>query len=378
MRRHCAERLAAAPAAVVDLPFGYAPMLGNGFIAKAAPGSGSQPPPMAAAPPATRPYSADPPTELFTGEVATPQWETPRDPVARATPAQPPPSAPPNVALQLPPLKVVPAVPPAPAAPPVSEAPAFGPPEVKPAEAKPISKPASPRTEAGAAPPILKAPPVEAARPAAARPDPKSVAAASEPAQPRQEPGEEGAPEAGIDFSLLGAFRPATVGAIAALGGLALGLIGAFALARRREQMRDARRGPRDLAAVSLDGKRQRPSARKPNGRPDARRHPAPNAAVPGMARAPGASAGTGPVAEWGDRMPQSRAEALQVLGVGVAPSATETAIKKIVDGLRQSWHPDHARDEADRALRELRSKQINAAWDLLRAPRAASQRAEV
>ena len=48
-------------------------------------------------------------------------------------------------------------------------------------------------------------------------------------------------------------------------------------------------------------------------------------------------------------------------------------ALKKIVDGLRQSWHPDLARDDADRALRELRSKQINAAWDLLQ-----SQRAEV
>jgi DnaJ-class molecular chaperone len=71
--------------------------------------------------------------------------------------------------------------------------------------------------------------------------------------------------------------------------------------------------------------------------------------------------------------MPRTRVEALEVLGIGVAPSANQAAIKKIVDGLRQSWHPDLAKDEADRAVRELRSKQINAAWDLLR-----SQVAEV
>jgi DnaJ-class molecular chaperone len=69
--------------------------------------------------------------------------------------------------------------------------------------------------------------------------------------------------------------------------------------------------------------------------------------------------------------MPQTRAEAMQILGVGVTPTASEVAIKKIVDGLRQSWHPDHAKDEADRAMRELRSKQINAAWELLRRQRA-------
>ena len=61
------------------------------------------------------------------------------------------------------------------------------------------------------------------------------------------------------------------------------------------------------------------------------------------------------------------------MLGIGVAPTASDAALKKIVDGLRQSWHPDLATDETDRAVRELRSKQINAAWDLLR-----SQRAEV
>jgi DnaJ-class molecular chaperone len=69
--------------------------------------------------------------------------------------------------------------------------------------------------------------------------------------------------------------------------------------------------------------------------------------------------------------MPRTREEALEVLGIGIAPSATPTAIKKIVDGLRMSWHPDLARDETDRALREQRSKQINAAWAILQSERA-------
>jgi hypothetical protein len=30
------------------------------------------------------------------------------------------------------------------------------------------------------------------------------------------------------------------------------------------------------------------------------------------------------------------------------------------------SWHPDHARDEADRCLREDRIRQINIACDLI------------
>jgi DnaJ-class molecular chaperone len=56
---------------------------------------------------------------------------------------------------------------------------------------------------------------------------------------------------------------------------------------------------------------------------------------------------------------------------MGVAADATQVAIKRIVDGLRMSWHPDHAKDEADRQLRELRLKQINAAWEILNGTRA-------
>jgi preprotein translocase subunit Sec63 len=64
-------------------------------------------------------------------------------------------------------------------------------------------------------------------------------------------------------------------------------------------------------------------------------------------------------------------AEALEVLGA--SPDAALAAVKKIVDGLRQSWHPDHARSEADRLHRERRLRQINVAWDLIAHRRTAA-----
>jgi hypothetical protein len=61
---------------------------------------------------------------------------------------------------------------------------------------------------------------------------------------------------------------------------------------------------------------------------------------------------------------PASVGEAFEMLGIN--PDASTTVVKKIVDGLRQSWHPDHAKDDADRQLREDRMKQINIAWDVI------------
>jgi hypothetical protein len=69
--------------------------------------------------------------------------------------------------------------------------------------------------------------------------------------------------------------------------------------------------------------------------------------------------------------VPSTYAEALEVLGA--SPEASTSAIKKIVDGLRQSWHPDHARSEADRLHREARVRQINVAWDLVSQRRSAA-----
>ncbi len=75
-----------------------------------------------------------------------------------------------------------------------------------------------------------------------------------------------------------------------------------------------------------------------------------------------------------GDAIPKSREEAFAILGMSVKPDASEVAIKKIVDGLRLSWHPDHAKDAADRQTRELRTKQINAAWEILSEAKAKNQ----
>lgn len=64
--------------------------------------------------------------------------------------------------------------------------------------------------------------------------------------------------------------------------------------------------------------------------------------------------------------VPETAQQAYEALGIN--PDASRTVVKKVVDGLRQSWHPDHARDDADRGRREERMKQINVAWGLIRA----------
>ena len=165
---------------------------------------------------------------------------------------------------------------------------------------------------------------------------------------------------------------PATAIAFAFVA-LTGGLLTVFALARRRGARNAAGRRPRDIATVSLDGrgKRAKPApARIANTRGKL----PPNAAASAMNRVPmpgeGAATGSGMPSQLGDRIPSTRLEALQVLGMGVAPSANDAALKKIVDGLRLSWHPDLARDEADRQLRELRLKQINAAWEIIQGKR--------
>jgi hypothetical protein len=66
------------------------------------------------------------------------------------------------------------------------------------------------------------------------------------------------------------------------------------------------------------------------------------------------------------DMPPGDRHAAYSVLGLN--PDASEAAAKKVVEGLRQTWHPDNARDDADRTIRTARMTQINAAWDLIRA----------
>jgi hypothetical protein len=66
--------------------------------------------------------------------------------------------------------------------------------------------------------------------------------------------------------------------------------------------------------------------------------------------------------------VPRTTSEAYDVLGVN--PDVSEGVLKKIVDALRMSWHPDHARDDEDRMVREDRMRQINIAWDLINGAR--------
>ncbi|MEQ1697394.1 MAG: LPXTG cell wall anchor domain-containing protein [Hyphomicrobiaceae bacterium] len=72
--------------------------------------------------------------------------------------------------------------------------------------------------------------------------------------------------------------------------------------------------------------------------------------------------------ADWPPELPQTLDDALELLGMGVTATTPHRAMKRIVDGLRHSWHPDHATDDADRAIRELRIRQIDTAWDILTA----------
>lgn len=360
MRRHCADRQALAPPPVVEMPVGFAPMFGiDAIIAGAAPGITPPPhPPIVAQPPPDRPARAEPSWPAPFGEVPPSRPE--REPVAREP--QPPPSLVWPEATVEAPSKAQPepaSPPPVSEAPPKTRAPAPG--------AKLPASPAPP-------PPAAQAPlePKAAAKVADSRPAPGKQEAAPAPA-PKSPPApatSAGPDDRAVSLNPFNILRATTTGAIVALAGLVLGLLTAFAVARRRERVRHAGMRPRDFASASLGGGRARP---KPPARlGDARGRVPPNAAASAMGRVPGANAPVqSALAEWGERMPESRVEALQVLGIGVTPSANEAAIKKIVDGLRMSWHPDLARDEADRQLRELRSKQINAAWELLQRHRA-------
>ncbi|MEO0671709.1 MAG: J domain-containing protein, partial [Pseudomonadota bacterium] len=62
--------------------------------------------------------------------------------------------------------------------------------------------------------------------------------------------------------------------------------------------------------------------------------------------------------------LPRDRDEAFEALGAN--PTTSEKILKKLVDALRATWHPDLATDDEDRRAREDRIKQINVAWDLI------------
>ena len=405
MRRYCADRRAMMPPPIVEMPFGFAPMLGiDGIFVKAGtPGTSAAPsalPPTSAVPAPPKTARIDPvqpsrPEPPF----ATRPPDLSRDAASRdvpavlvppqATDAAPKSQTTPQIAAPLPvsPPVPQPAAPPAPKAPPAPQA-AVQPAAPKPAPPPPAAAPTVPssgpvvpkiinrpdptppdasgsatttvaKAEPGAEPPlkVVEAPPPRAA----VRPDPPAANATAE----RE--------DASVTVSLLSAARSPVTGAIAVFAGLTFGLLTAFVVARRRERVRFAGAQPRDIGSVSLHGKatRPRPVARlgfsrgqvPPNDDASAmHRVPVPGHGVPGEEE--------GIPANWGNAIPQTREEALEILGMGVTHDASDAAIKKIVDGLRLSWHPDHARDEADRQLRELRLKQINVAWEIIQGRR--------
>jgi hypothetical protein len=158
-----------------------------------------------------------------------------------------------------------------------------------------------------------------------------------------------GSAVAGLNLpAVFGGFGPGAIGA-ASFVALVLMTLGFYQLRSRSE---GDLRAQRDIGALSLDGA----------GRALA----LPNAgSVAAQPKAPPPVLGH-PAATIGNAIPATREEALRILGMGVTVDVSETAIKKIVDGLRMSWHPDAATSAEDRELRELRIKQINAAWEII------------
>lgn len=85
---------------------------------------------------------------------------------------------------------------------------------------------------------------------------------------------------------------------------------------------------------------------------------------------APASPALAGPERVANNGMPATRGEALETLGL--SSDANDAVVRKVLEALRQSWHPDMATGEADRIAREERLKRINVAADiLLRRPAA-------
>jgi len=132
-----------------------------------------------------------------------------------------------------------------------------------------------------------------------------------------------------------------------------------FVFWSRRQEHARFRTMRRDIASVSFGG------AAPSHGLP------APFAPHPAPAQDSPADVAQAPFSGAGFEVPSTPQEALQVLGA--SPDASTDVIKKIVDGLRQSWHPDLAKSEDDRLYREQRVKQINVAWDILSGRRNAA-----
>ncbi len=212
---------------------------------------------------------------------------------------------------------------------------------------------------APASPAATQISPATDASPPPAGPDAitKTLAAADEPADDTsvsQAAPETGALPAAAATVEKHAIASGAVAAVVALLGLA-----AFGLWRRQRVTAIA--APRDISSITLERTAtpstiSRVPVRAEHATPPAQFSPQPEPSFAAIEEFP---------------VPKTYEQALKVLGA--APEASVVAIKKIVDGLRQNWHPDHASSEPDRVYRERRLQQINAAWDIVAKQRAAA-----
>ena len=346
LRRFCAERRARNNPQIVEMPDGYAPMMGINAIFVADNQLKGTPSHSAVADreaPATAP-------------APTLRAETPKPAPAPRAAEAPTRASSPKTADALP-VKVPPpksAEPPAPA--PVSASP-----ERKPTATQSTTLPSEPvrpviinrfgAQQAGM--PTAAAPP-EPPPPQDVETAPSDVvtasistkaASASQTASIAPQSSAESTPPI---VSALNSFGPVTIGAVSLTGLLLLALT--FLRLRTRDEF--ALGANRDIGAMSLGGRDLVPARPRPIAAQTQNPAPAP---------APG-----GPHPDIGSEIPETREQALRILGMGVTAGVSDSAIKKIVDGLRMSWHPDGATTEEERQLRELRMKQINAAWDIV------------
>jgi len=354
LSRDCAERRATA--ADVVMPAGFAPLLGlDGiFVADGAPAAAASP----ASPPNARVAGNQTPAAAAPVELPIPK-------PARSAPPAPPNTKPAVVADAHPKTAAADAEK---AAPPAA---AQEPPQAvhspsttgtvvptiinkpgQPSAAPPDNPPTPPSNTTGTPNATAALPAVVPQAPIAVPSTSEPNAAAAAPVLPVTTQSADPSFGAAITQWLSSVGNPAVLG----VAGVAmLGLL-ALAFAYRIDQAQPTYTLGRDLASVSLEGSSGK--ALLPTGRWLSKGTPA--------ARASASSA------KWGDGIPQTRDDALQVLGIGVAPDINDAAVKKIIDGLRLSWHPDFAKNKLDREVRELRMKQINAAWEILRAARSA------
>ena len=224
---------------------------------------------------------------------------------------------------------------------------------------RPAGSAAPEQSSAGQVAPPKPAPPAAAKPPEPVQPKVGEAKPVPEPVPITRRPDTADAP---AGHSTLSAYAPSsTVQAIVGFAGLIAAALALFAWTRRREQLSLAAAGVREFGTVTLDARKTGTALAGPRAAGVGTTHRPPPLPQPEAAVA---------FPSDGD-IPRTREEACRVLGA--SPDAGEPAIRKIVEGLRQSWHPDLAASEADRQLREQRTTQINVAWEILSGKRPAA-----